>query len=71
MKVDEVLGTLISVDCLDEGVVITYDNGSSLKENAKYGAAFGEANCMKKELGILSKEDIDYFLPKVELSNMV
>lgn len=68
---DEVLGTLISVDCLDEGVVIAYANSSSLEEITKYGAAFGVANCMKKELGILSKEDIDYLLPKVELSNMV
>jgi tagatose 6-phosphate kinase len=67
VKVDKVLGTVGSGDCLVAGITMAYTKGCPLEEVAKYGTAFGAANCMTKELGIINKEDVDYLLPKVEL----
>ncbi len=70
VKVENVIGTVGSGDCLVAGIAMAYAKDRPLEEVAKYGAAFGAANCMRKELGMIHKEDVDYLLSKVELLNV-
>lgn len=56
--VDQVISTIGSGDCLLAGIVAGYYLNESFETIAKMGAAFGAANCLRKELGMLYREDI-------------
>lgn len=57
-KVDKVISAIGSGDCLLAGIVAGYLKNLDPTETAKLGAAFGAANCMRKELGMLFREDV-------------
>lgn len=57
-KVDQVMSTVGSGDCLMAGVVAGYVLNMTLDQTAKYAASCGAANCLRPELGMLYKADV-------------
>lgn len=58
-KVDRVVSTIGSGDCLTAGVVAGYLKSLPPTEIAKLGAACGAANCVREDLGMLNRADVD------------
>ena len=61
-KVDQVVSTIGSGDCLTAGVVAGLSQSMSLQEVANLGAACGAANCLREDLGMLMKSDVEMLL---------
>ncbi len=61
-KVNKVFSTIGSGDCLVAGLIAGFVKALKAQEVAKLGAACGAANCIRPELGMLYKEDVDKFL---------
>ncbi|MEP4533974.1 MAG: PfkB family carbohydrate kinase [Cyclobacteriaceae bacterium] len=61
-KVDRVISTIGSGDCLTAGVVAGYLKSLPLNEIAKLGAACGAANCLREDLGMLNRADVEALL---------
>lgn len=57
-KVDKVISTIGSGDCLLAGVVAGHLLSYSAQEIANIGAACGAANCIREELGMIYKTDV-------------
>ena len=68
IKLKHAESTVGSGDCLMAGVAIAITKGYDNREIAKLGVAFGAANCLRKELGMLYKKDIDLLFPQVRVS---
>lgn len=60
--VQEVISTVGCGDALLAGIVTASARNLSLSTIAKYGAACGAANCLRFELGMFYKEDVERFL---------
>lgn len=67
VKIDEVLSTVGSGDCLTAGIAWAYEQGFPPEDMAAYGVACGAANCLNEELGMLRKDDVAALFPKVKL----
>ncbi|MEO9477706.1 MAG: PfkB family carbohydrate kinase [Cyclobacteriaceae bacterium] len=57
-KVDRVISTIGSGDCLTAGVVAGYLKSLPPTEIARLGAACGAANCLREDLGMLNSADV-------------
>lgn len=68
VKLKRVENSVGSGDCLMAGVAIAVSKGSNNREIAKLGVAFGAANCLRKELGMLYRKDIDQLLPRISVN---
>lgn len=68
IKLKHVESPVGSGDCLMAGVAIAITKGYDNREIAKLGVAFGAANCLRKELGMLYKKDIDLLFPQVRVN---
>ena len=66
---DRVISTVGSGDCLTAGLIFAVLKNKGPEEIARYGAAFGAANCITEDLGMLRKEHVADFLPQTILSN--
>lgn len=66
VKIDRVLSTVGSGDCLTAGIVWAVEKDLKPKEIAAYGVACGAANCLNEDLGMLKKEDVNKLLREVE-----
>lgn len=60
-KVENVISTVGSGDCLTAGVISEWYHTKNLIETARTGTACGAANCIYPELGMLQKSDVDAF----------
>lgn len=58
-QVDRVISTVGSGDSLLAGLLVAQHRKNNLKEMAIFGAACGTANCIRKDLGMLYKEDAE------------
>ena len=58
-KIDEVYSTIGSGDCLLAGIVAGHINQLENQEIVELGAACGAANCIRPELGMLHKKDVE------------
>lgn len=65
-KVDQVISTIGSGDCLLAGIVAGHLQNFDYIGIAKLGAAFGAANCIRKELGMLYKKDVEELFEKAD-----
>ena len=65
-KIDNVLGTIGSGDCLLAGILMGHYRTLSNQEIANTGAAFGAANCVREELGMLHKKDVEDLLKAMD-----
>lgn len=63
---EKVISTVGSGDCLTAGILYALSENRSLEEVARYGAAFGAANCVNDDLGMLKHKDVMDFLPSTE-----
>lgn len=67
VKLNQVLTTVGSGDCLVAGIALAISKGYDNLDKVKLGVAFGAANCLRKELGMLYKKDIDLLLPQIKV----
>lgn len=68
VRIDKVISTVGSGDCLTAGIAYGIANGLTSKDIARYGAACGAANCLNENLGMLKASDVRRLLPKVNLT---
>ena len=70
VKIDKVISTIGSGDCLLAGIIAGHVWQLSDQPVADHGAAFGAANCLREELGMLYKQDVERlikdFLPSAQ-----
>lgn len=64
------ISTVGSGDCLTAGLIYAILKNKGAQEIARYGAAFGAANCITEDLGMLRKEHVVEFLPQTILKPM-
>lgn len=64
---ERVVSTVGSGDCLTAGLIYAILKSKEPTEIARYGAAFGAANCITEDLGMLQKEHVVEFLPQTIL----
>lgn len=60
-KVENIISTVGSGDCLTAGVISEWYKTKDIVETARTGTACGAANCIYPELGMLKKSDVDAF----------
>jgi len=65
--VDTVYSAVGSGDCLMAGMAVALQRGQSLEDIARMAVACGGANCMREDLGMLYRKDVEMLLPTVEL----
>ncbi|WP_422350976.1 1-phosphofructokinase family hexose kinase [Flagellimonas sp.] len=58
-KVAKVLSAVGSGDCLMAAAIVAYNNGSTYTEMAKLAAAAGASNCIREDLGMFYKRDVE------------
>lgn len=61
-EIEKVVSTIGAGDCLTAGVISGLVRGMDAKSTAQLGAACGAANCMRPDLGMLYKHDVDNLL---------
>lgn len=61
-KVEKVISTIGSGDCLTAGVIAGLLKGWKPQQVANLGAACGAANCMREDLGMLYQKDINLLM---------
>lgn len=69
-KVENVISTIGSGDCLTAGIAYAVTENLFPEDIARYGVACGAANCMYEALGMLQKKDVDEIVPKVQLNQL-
>jgi tagatose 6-phosphate kinase len=69
-RIENVISTIGSGDCLLAGLITAHLSGESLSGIARMGTACGAANCIRKELGMLHKKDVDLIKPKVIIDKL-
>lgn len=68
VKIDNVYSSVGSGDCLTAGLAIAKRKNLNIEETAKLAAACGAANCLREELGMLYKKDVDKLFEQVNLN---
>ncbi|SNS16958.1 tagatose 6-phosphate kinase [Belliella buryatensis] len=63
----KVISTVGSGDCLTAGLGFSLIHNKALQDHARYAVAFGAANCLRAELGMLYREDVERLLPIIEI----
>jgi tagatose 6-phosphate kinase len=57
-----------SGDCLLAGLLAAHARGYDLAQSARLAVACGAANCLRPELGMLFKRDVEQLMPQVKLT---
>lgn len=70
VKIDRVISTVGSGDCLTAGLAFAIAKGLEPEEVAAYGVACGAANCLSEDLGQLKREDVTNLLPRVKIKEL-
>lgn len=70
VKIDKVISTVGSGDCLTAGIAYAVNKDLKLKEIAAYGVACGAANCLIEDLGMLQRSHVEDLLAKVEFNEI-
>ena len=68
--IDNVYSAVGSGDCLLAGLVVSYKRGLNHKEMARFSTACGTANCMREDLGMIYKTDVEDLIKRVELNDI-
>jgi tagatose 6-phosphate kinase len=66
-KIENIMSTIGSGDCLLAGLITSHLTGGDLSEMARIGTACGAANCIRKELGMLYKRDVEKLKPNINI----
>ncbi|GGF20128.1 1-phosphofructokinase family hexose kinase [Echinicola rosea] len=70
VSLEKVISTVGCGDCLTAGVAHGVSKGLGVEEIARYGAAFGAANCLRADLGMIYKADVEQLLPRVNINDL-
>ena len=70
LNVDVSCSAVGSGDCLMAGVTVSSDRGDTFETLVRRGAACGAANCLRPELGMLNKADVDHLFAKCEVEEL-
>ncbi|QDH77650.1 hexose kinase [Echinicola soli] len=70
VTLEKVISTVGCGDCLTAGVAHGVSQGVGVEEIARYGAAFGAANCLRADLGMIYKADVEQLLPRVIINEL-
>lgn len=70
VTLEKVISTVGCGDCLTAGVALGVSRGYGVEEIARYGAAFGAANCLRPDLGMIYKADVERLLPQVNINEL-
>jgi tagatose 6-phosphate kinase len=54
-----------SGDCLTAGLAVAHDRGHDWRQALRLGVACGAANCLRPELGMIHRADVERLLPTV------
>jgi len=65
VKIDKVISAVGSGDCLTAGIAVAIKNNYSNEDTIKLGVACGAANCLREDLGMLYKKDVNKLIDKV------
>lgn len=66
--VEQVYSAVGSGDCLLAGFAVAFTRRLSTEDTARLAVASGTANCIREDLGMLYRSDVDRLLPAVTLS---
>lgn len=66
-SVNNIISTVGSGDCLTAGLIHAWYQKESLEDVCKIATACGAANCVRSELGMLYKKDVEQFKNNVQL----
>ncbi len=69
--VENVISTVGSGDCLTAGIAYGIGNKMSLEDIARWGVACGAANCVREDLGMLYREDVNTFIENIHIKHIV
>lgn len=69
-KLEKIHSAVGSGDCLVAGLAVARIRGYNFEDTARLAVACGAANCLRKELGMLHKKDVNRIMPKVSLQTM-
>ncbi|GEO06475.1 tagatose-6-phosphate kinase [Adhaeribacter aerolatus] len=64
---DNIFSAVGSGDCLVAGLAVAFIRGMALTEVARLGVACGSANCLRPELGMLHRSDVERLQPQVKI----
>jgi 1-phosphofructokinase family hexose kinase len=67
-KLDSIISAVGSGDSLMAGLAVAHERNLNLTETAKLSVACGAANCIREELGMFYKKDVDRLLTQTELT---
>lgn len=67
-KVNEVISAVGSGDSLMAGLIVAQKRGYNLVETAKLAAASGAANCIREDLGMFYKKDVERLFEECEVN---
>lgn len=67
--INQVYSAVGSGDCLTAGLAVGFARGLPQEHVAKLGVACGAANCLREDLGMLNKEDVESLESQVIIHN--
>ena len=68
-KIDNVISAVGSGDSLMAGLIVAHKRKYTLVETAKLAAACGAANCIREDLGMFYKRDVDLLVERCKIKN--
>jgi len=70
VQIKSVYSAVGSGDCLTAGISLAMKNNDTAEEIAKLGAACGAANCLRPDLGMLYRRDVERLKKEVKIINL-
>ena len=71
VEIEDKFSTVGSGDCLTAGIAYAISRDMSLKDIARWGVACGAANCLREDLGMLYKKDVDNLSGQIKIKEIV
>jgi len=69
-NLDRIISAVGSGDSLMAGLVVAHSKKLNLSETAKLSVACGAANCLREDLGMFYKKDVDTLVTKIEVTHI-
>lgn len=71
INIEQVFSAVGSGDCLTAGIAYAIHHNMSLTDIAKWGVACGTANCLREDLGMLYKGDVNDLMGQINIKEPV
>jgi 1-phosphofructokinase family hexose kinase len=67
-RLEQIVSAVGSGDCLTAGLAVGHYRGNNPEQMARLGAGCGSANCLREDLGMLYRKDVEELLGRVVVS---